>query len=424
MGKLTAGVARSVINPPVGVDLSGYASRTSGSIGIHDDLYAKALVISDGISKAAIVTLDLLGLDAQQVADVRAEISAKTDIPSGNILISASHTHTGPATQKLRVCGEVHEPYIAELLNKITLTVENAAKCMQPAVFGYAVGKADISVNRRFCTPSGEIHLMPNPVGVTDPDVGVWYFGSTDGKPIAILFNYACHAVVIGDLLEISADWPGAAQHALEQDVGGQAMFLQGCCGNINPRERFSWEVVGKLGREVADAVKAVLPDMRLLNDVEIDVASEIVELPLQPPPNKEELEKIVAETEKAMKASEPNSVDSRINWAYNDWARTLLAGKSRTSISFEVFRLKLADCNIIALPGEAFVEYALQIKAMKPNTMVAAYSNGNVGYIPTKSAFPEKGYEVEVAYKLYGEQMISEDSEGIILSAARRLLK
>ncbi|MCL6518661.1 MAG: neutral/alkaline non-lysosomal ceramidase N-terminal domain-containing protein [Armatimonadetes bacterium] len=423
MSKLLAGVAKAVINPPVGVDLSGYASRTSGSTGIHDDLHAKALVISDGSTKAAVVTLDLVGIDARQVADLRAEISSKTDVPMGNILISASHTHTGPATQELRVCGRVHEPYVRDLLKKITLTVEEAEKCMQPAEFGYSVGRANIAVNRRLRTQTGETHLMPNPAGVTDPDVGVWYFRNMKGEPIAILFNYACHAVVIGDVLEISADWPGVAQRTVEQDVGGQAMFLQGCCGNINPRERFSWQIVEKLGREVADAVKNVLPDIHLTSDVKISVAREVIELPLQPPPSREELERIIAETEKSMQASEPTSTDWRINAAYNDWAKTLLTGESKPSISTEVFRLRLGDYNIVTLPGEAFVEYALQIKAMKPNTIVAAYSNGNIGYVPIKSAFPEKGYEVEVAYKLYGEQMITDDAEDLILTAACRLL-
>jgi hypothetical protein len=425
LGKLSAGIARSLINPPLGSDLTGYGSRTSGCTGIHDDLHAKALVLSDGQTKAAIVTLDLLGLDGRQVAQIRADASARTGIPAGNILIGASHTHTGPATQKLRACGVPNDAYVAELLQRIALTIEEAAGHMRPAEFGCTVGEARIGVNRRHRAPDGSIQMAPNLTGTTDPAVAVWCFRTIEGRPIAVLFNHPCHAVVIGDLLEISADWPGAAQRAIEAGAGGQAMFLQGCCGNINPRERFSWEAVDKLGGEVADAVKAVLPGIAPTSDAEIAVASEVVELRYQPPPSREELEHVIADSEATLASYDPKFtvVSKNLAHAYRDWAMTILSEGGKPSVSFEVFRLSIGGSNIVSLPGEVFVEYALNINAISPSTMVSAYSNGNIGYVPTRSAFAEKGYEVDCAYKLYGEYMIGEEAEDLILGAARRLL-
>jgi len=425
LGKLLAGVAHSLINPPLGSDLTGYASRTSGCTGVHDDLHAKALAISDGQTKGAIVTADLLGFDADQTARIRSDASNRTGIPAGNILLCASHTHTGPAMQRLRACGIPNESYVEEVLQRIALTIEEAVDRMQPAEFGCAVGEARIAVNRRMRAPDGSINLAPNPEGVIDPALGVWYFKAIGGRPIAVLFNYACHAVVIGDALEVSADWPGAAQRAIEGSIGGHAMFLQGCCGNINPRERMSWEAVEKLGREVADAVLSVLPSIKFAQDARLVIRSETVQLPLKPPPKKEELERVIADSESTLTNSDPqiSQVAKNIARAYLDWAKTLLSRGAKQSIPFEIFRLSIGDCNILSLAGEVFVEYALNIKVMKPKTMVCAYSNGNIGYVPTAKSFVEGGYEVDVAYRLYGEQMISEDAERIILETASRLL-
>lgn len=427
MGKLSAGVARININPPLGTNLCGYAGRIPGNIGVHDDLHAKALVLLDGKTRAAIVTLDLIGLIDDQVAQIRQEASTRTGIPRGNMLIGASHTHAGPANMDIRACGKSNPKYVKELLGKIVDVIAEAATNLKPARFGYGKAQSDLAINRRYRAPSGEVQIGENVGGLTDPEVGIWLFTDDKGKPLATVFNYACHAVTMGgDNRWVSGDWAGAAQRAIEAEVGGQAMYLQGCCGNINPGFRGGFDVVESNGRLVAEPVLDVLPSIRTTTDVVFGIASETVNLPLQPPISLEEAEKTVKDMKKSLRKKDELPLwEKDINEAYRDWAKTIIArgGKGEPGDPFEVQRFSIDDAHIIGLPGEVFVEYALQIKQMKSNVFVAGYANGNVGYVPTAAAFKEGGYEVDVAYKLYGEQMLTPEAEKIIVSAAGRLL-
>lgn len=427
MAKLSAGVARIVINPPLGTNLCGYAGRIPGNIGVHDDLHAKALILSDGKTKAAIVTLDLIGLVDDQVAQIRRDASALTGIPRGNMLIGASHTHAGPANMDIRACGKSNPKYVKELLGKVVGVIAEAARELKPARFGFGTAQSDLAINRRYRAPNGDIQIGENTGGVTDPEVGIWLFTDDLGKPLATIFNYACHAVTMGgDNRWVSGDWPGAAQRGIEAEVGGQAMYLQGCCGNINPGPRGGFDVAEENGGNMAKAILVELPAIRTTTDVSLSIASETVCLPFQPPISLAEAEKTVKDMKKSLRKKDEMPLWGKdINEAYRDWAKTIIArgGKGEPGDPFEVQRFSINDAHIIGLSGEVFVEYALQIKHMKPNVFVAGYANGNVGYVPTAAAFSEGGYEVDLAYKLYGEQMLTPEAEGIILSAASRLL-
>lgn len=427
MAKLTAGTARTIINPPIGADLCGYAGRIPGCTGVHDDLYAKALVLSDGKTKAAIVSLDLVGLADTMVAGIRADASARTGILASNILICASHTHAGPASETIRACGYQHDEYVATLPGMIADTIEVAAKELKPAKFGYGTAESHLAINRRYRAPSGEIQIGDNKGGLIDSAVGIWRIAGEDGKSIATVFNYACHAVTMGgDNRLVSGDWPGAAQRGIESEVGGQAMFLQGCCGNINPGPRGSFDVVESNGLDVAQAVLSVLDGIQMTGDAKISIASEVVGLPLQPSISLEEAEKTVADMAEKLKTPDQMPLhEVHLDQAYYDWAKQIIAdgGKSRTEVPFEIQRFRLGDAYLVGLPGEVFIEYALNIKNMKPNVMVSAYTNGNVGYVPTKKAFDEGGYEVDLAYKLYAQQKLSPMVECVILAAVEKVL-
>ena len=425
MGKLMVGTARVTINPPLGTNLCGYAGRIPGNIGVHDDLYAKALVLSDGEQRAAIVTLDLIGLIDEQVARIRRRAGDMTGIPGANMLIGCSHTHAGPANMDIRACGKSNPVYIEELLGKVIQVIAEAAKELRPARFGFGSAQSGLAINRRYRAPSGQMQIGNNVGGLTDPEVGIWLFADEAGKTIATIFNYACHAVTMGgDNRWVSGDWPGAAQRAIEAAVGGQAMYLQGCCGNINPGPRGGFDVVESNGKLVSDPVIAVLPGIRTTDEVKFDIASEMAELPLEPMISIEQAEQTIEDAGKALGKPDLPLWEKDINEAYCEWAQTIVeqGGESAATDSFEVQRFSINDANIVGLPGEVFVEYALNIKKMRPNTFVAGYANGNVGYVPTAAAFPDGGYEVDLAYKLYSEQKLSPAVEEVILDSARKV--
>jgi len=428
LAKLSAGTARAIINPPIGTDLCGYAGRIPGCTGVHDDLHAKALILDDGRTRAAIVSLDLVGLSGAQVARIRDDASARTRIPGANILVGCSHTHAGPATEPIRACGNPNDDYVRELLVKVAETVEAATKEMRPVKFGFGRSESDVAINRRYRAPSGEVQIGVNQGGLTDPEVFVWQFVGGDGKTVATIFNYACHAVTMGgDNRLVSADWPGPAQRIVEEEIGGQAMFLQGCCGNINPADRGAFDAVERNGRKIAESVLSALKNPTSVQNPRLSISSETVSLPLEPPMSLQEAEQVVRENlEKLEKTDERQLWEVHIAQAYHDWAKLIISrgGKALEGMPFEIQRFSLDDAHIVGLPGEVFVEYALNLKKMRPNTFVAGYANGNVGYVPTASAFPDGGYEVDLAYKLYAEQKLAPEVEKIIVATAARLLK
>lgn len=427
MSKLTAGTACTIINPPIGADLCGYAGRIPGCTGVHDDLQAKALVLSDGKTTGAIVSLDLIGLHHTQVARIRQSASAETGIPAENIFIGASHTHAGPATALLRACGYPNDEFVTAMLGMISDTVIAASRDMRPARFGHGTAESGIAINRRYRAPSGEVQIGENKGGLIDPQVGIWRFTDESGSSIATVFNYACHAVTMGgDNRLVSADWPGAAQRLIEAGIGGQAMFLQGCCGNINPGARGSFDVVEENGRGIAEAVLAALSGMDLVDDPKISIASEHISIPLQPPISLQEAEQTVRDMAAELQNQELPLHTRHLYQAYHDWAQQIIAdgGKAQPGLPFEIQRFSVDGAHIVGLPGEVFIEYALNIKQMAPNVMVSAYTNGNVGYVPTRKAFDEGGYEVDLAYKLYGQQKLSPMVETVILAAAGKLFE
>ncbi|MGB9588466.1 MAG: hypothetical protein ACPL7O_09845, partial [Armatimonadota bacterium] len=216
----------------------------------------------------------------------------------------------------------------------------------------------------------------------------------------------------------------GAAAREVERRLGGQAMFMQGCCGNLNPRWRGTFEDVERSGKLVANSVLQAISQMVSAEDTKLNVDQEVLNLPLDVPPS-EELNDDLMEIQKRLNEVPTSGADKEWLEAMKDWADSALTALShgQTTTTFEVQRFSIGNNHIIALPGEVFVEYALNLKSEFTGLLVAGYANGNIGYVPTAGAFSEGGYEVETAYKLYANFKLTPDCEKLILDSVRRLL-
>ena len=431
MRTITAGVEQADITPPVGVDLCGYGNRPGPSSGVHDPLMAKALHIADGERHILLLACDLVGLHHDDVASIRREIRDRTGIPAEGIMVGCSHTHAGPATRCIRYLGNPDPDYV-EKLHRILIDVAvKAWKASRPARLGRARIPLDIGVNRRRQS-DGKTVLAANAGGVTDPHADILFVDTADGAPMARVFLHAAHAVALGgDNTEISADWPGAARHTLQSLVPGvTGLFLQGCCGNINCRER-GWEGVRNQGRRAAEAVAAASPVWMPAARVAGVVVP--LELPLLPPPSVDEAEALLNAKRLALKHLPPEA-NRGIRWMAEgtvEWAEKLLAAArgekpAAKTLPFHVQALGIGDLAFVGLPGEVFVEYALHIADDSPfaQTATASYANGNVGYIPTAAAYDKGGYEVLDAIRFYGLTMPMPDAERHILQTARKALE
>jgi hypothetical protein len=436
--QLLAGAAKIVITPPVGVDMCGYGARPGPSAGVHDDLRAAALYL-DGTplpgaasGEVIIITCDLIGLSGREVAEVRQLVTEATGVPGGQVMIACSHTHAGPATDCLTTLGKPDAAYLSVLRRKLAGLAKMAKDSAQPAALGTLREPVTVGINRRQMTERG-MTMARNERGRTAPYVDVVAVDTAAGEPLARLFVHAAHAVTLGsDNQLLSADWPGYAQRYLERVYGPDCvtMFGQGCCGNINSDPVGSFAVAEAQGRAMAGAVIKAAEYATKEPEVVIGATSEELQLPCADPP-------AVADAEATLAQARQDAANPQLNYgmklmyaALVEWAERILklsqAGATGLTVPFEVQTLRLGDFALTGLPGEVFVEYALNLDQTAPyaETATVAYTNGNIGYVPTAEAFPEGGYEVDMAIKLYGDTMPTPACEALILAAGEQQLR
>ena len=220
MADIKAGVGRAVITPRVGAELIGYFNRPGGSTGIHDDLNARAVVLDDNEMAIALCSVELCWLDGSHVRAIRAATASRCALKPENIFVFTTHTHAGPAAQN---AADWDTPLAELVADAIVQAYETRVDAHFAAGFGQLFG---YNINRRW---------LNRPA---DPSVGVLRVDRADGTPLAVLGNYACHAVVMGyDNYLISGDWPGYASRMMEADLGhgSVVLFSQGGAGDVNP---------------------------------------------------------------------------------------------------------------------------------------------------------------------------------------------
>jgi hypothetical protein len=445
VSKIRAGIDRTIITPPQGIYLVGFAVRSGGGKGIHSDLTATSLVLDDGNERLVLISLDLLALNWETVDAIKTGITARTGVPAKNIRLFCSHTHSAPVAWPpykpslkdrvkyylQRMMMLVEEPistkgimanylYCKWLVNSVVASAARATGNMVDAEINHARDECSIGINRREQLPEGTITIGHRKTGAVDKDVDVLQVVLSEGKPLATIVNYACHACVLGeDSYVISADWPGAMRAKVEKELGGLCMFIQGACANINPDVEWSDDNapdVERLGGEVADAVIRASLKMKKINAVPLSASVTEVKAYVDIPPGMENIsvEKIYRTMLKKGAsmlmegASIPKfMIDPFLGVRY-PW-KTIL-GRDETG-HFTPIRagvLKIGDIAIAAVAMETFVETGIETKkaSSAPITLFAGYTDGMTGYLPTAAEIPLGGYEVDVVpyiYKLPG---------------------
>ncbi len=365
---LRAAVARIDITPPAGTRVVGHVREVHG---VRDRPPAAALLLDDGRTKAALVTLDLLSCPPEMAGQIREAVGGATGVPAGNIMVAVSHNHSGP--------GWAQNPgWARKVVQDLGDEAGKAAKAMRPVSVGYGEGRIGFNVQRRKVI-DGRAVVRLNPDGPCDHRVKVLRFD--DGKsldPLAVLMHAACHPCVFtwgdkwtpphaGGYPKMSADFPGEAKAFVEKVYGANttALFLQGCAGDIRPNlpghpYRCGDEAdIRWCGRDLGcAAVKAA------------DRAAVREELARRP-------------------AVYPNRCASKVV--------TLPAAKDGETVRCELQAMKVGPYLFLTLPGEPFVEYGFRLEkaiADRAVPFVVGYANGHIGYICTAKAFQEGGYE------------------------------
>jgi neutral ceramidase len=396
MGKITessilAGTATINITPGTPVPMSGYGDRNDPFKGIHDSLYATAVVFGEGSKRAALITADIIGFSHRFSMETITKIEEATGIQHDHILLTATHTHGGPInkTYSKEVPPEV-EAYVAELQEKIIMAVKSAGKQLQPVMIGAGSGTCTMNINRRARLADGSIWLGRNPDGACDHEVSVVRIDDLDRNPVALLVNWPCHGTTGGqENYQITGDWPGAVARFVKNGYDSKVVVhvTAGASGDINP----IYGPNDKFGD--IDAIGM------LLGEEIIRVSDEITTYP----------NGSIAALQKTVSASGKKRLESR----FPDQDL-----EADDDIEVKLSALKIGNVLFAGISGEVMTEIGMQIKKESPfnNTVVITHCNGSSGYLCTDSAYPEGGYEIMVTKAMPGtEGLITENLLGMI---------
>jgi len=403
-GTWRAGVARMVITPEQSMWMAGYAARDHQSEGIMHDLWAKALAIEDeNGEQAVLISTDLLGFPKALSDQIRDQLESRYDLSRAQIMLHSVHTHSGPVLkdglydiypldqQKIRDI----EEYSARLADQIVILVGEAIQSMEPVNIYSQNGVTRFAVNRRNNVAS-TINSKTELQGPSDHAVPVFKVVDRQGDLMAVAFGYACHPTVLDGYLW-SGDYPGFAQIELEKMYPGTtAMFFLGAAGDQNPIPRRSVGLAKQYGKELAAAVERVLEeDMNELSPKLITSYSEI-DLPLNPPPSKEELHAIAHDS-------------SPYESYQKTWAKRMIAKTDKNesfpgSYPYPLQVWNVGEQMLVNMGGEVVVEYTHTLKRIYgQDIFVLSYSNDVMAYIPSVKILEEGGYEGYVSQQVYG---------------------
>ncbi len=417
---MRAGFSKIPINPEHAVELWGFANRQGVSAEHLDTIYAKTLILQHDSDIIALIVLDVGGVDKKFTDAIENILAEQFKINREHICLCATHTHSAPAVFPLRNAGTPDARYIDYLNQQLVANFESALANLRSVKIGYGCGHAVLGSNRR---EKGYQSDAQRDSGTIDPTFAVVRLDNMNGSPYVLLMNYAMHPVTLyGDNHYISADYLGILCNFIETTLGSEAVFLQGACGDINPKIHGSYECTKMIGNQLGEEAVRVAHQI-ITDEVScVKMNHRRIKLPLAQPPNLSQLHAILQSLEEHREETDVWQKTQK------EWAQELLLyhrahGGFPKTVETELQCLQIDDIVFVMLPGEIFITTALKIKQKFPqkHVIVVGYANDcSMGYLPSAKAYEEGGYEVEEAFKYYGLFRYGKSAESILLRLLR----
>ena len=424
--KLKAGSATANITPPLGTAIPG-GFRPRYAENVDDDLFAKALVIDNGLTRIAIVTCDLIAIPEKTANAAKARIAERCGIPAAHIMVNATHTHTAVAIANLLGVDEDTE-YTEWVPLKIADAVELAVWRLKPARVGFAsVDEERITFNRRWYMKDGTVRFNPGiehpdlvePTGTIDPELAMMFVEADDGTPVSAVANFSLHYIGTGNSNALSADYFGHFDRLMRRYLGDTCISLlwNAASGQINNTDysgQTKWTARGhQQAMKMANVLAGhFITEMQLMKMHDtLDLSGDLTTLTFQ-------RKQITAEDLKV--AEQVLSVPQGTYDAYETGPFSWVVGQPIPTALVDVYALecqrlaklpeqmtapiqvlRLGEAAIVALPGEVFVETGLNIKSRSNANplFLVSLANGYIGYICTDEALTQEGgYETWAA--------------------------
>ncbi|MDQ1296307.1 MAG: Neutral ceramidase [Bacteroidota bacterium] len=398
-GILRAGIAKIDITPDKPVKLYGYSSRKNSSEGIHDPLFARAVVFKNGEKKLVLVSTDLGSFSNEVFSVIQKSILEKFNLKESELFLSTIHSHSTPV---LLLNKETDDPenikYTENLNQKLLAVIGEAFNKLKPVQTAAGIGYSPVGINRREMKPDGSVDLGRNPYGPTDKEVLVMKIIQPDGTDVGAIYDYATHGTSLGSKnMQVSGDVLGISAQFVEKILGKDLIspVFAGASGNINPWQRdpkgFNTEngwvpepvLLGTLlGEEVVNVFRSI---KETVPGGEISTSFVTVEC------RSKKLEINNMGTGENLNPTVPVNITA---------ARV---GKDVAFIGFNV---------------EMITEIGMKIKEGSPfkHTFIITHCNGSSGYLPPAELYKEGGYEISSTHFEIGS------AEMVIKQALRML--
>lgn len=400
-----AGAAKIDITPDAG-------KLPKGIDGINDHIFVRAIVVDNGATRAALVTADVGMIATPTWKNVVSRAEKELKIPARNILITATHTHSVPMQMG------------PEFEGQIVAALREAVKRVEPAVMTYGTGVSYINVNRNIIDPvTHRWWEGANYDGPSDKTVAVVTFSTPAGKPIGVYYNYAVHAVITGQLDQISGDIPGATSAYIEESLGGDAVavYSNGAAGDQDPiyfQQTYDLREIrikdyASRGEDISNAMP---PGGHGLNKK----APEVIKLMNQQRRMSDSMGQMLGEEvlhvqrsnhERPVTFAAIAGADASVTCPGRDRTNQGRAGFAGTyvdaaPVTLHLGMLRIGDVYVGAVDGEVFNLIAQRLKRESPykHTMMTTLTNGAAmaadgkgpaGYIPNDAAFGYETFEV-----------------------------
>jgi len=450
--RLLAGAAQVDITPKMGTQIAGDIGRRRPAEILIDPIFAKALVLDDGVKKLCFLSLDVLAIGREWVEAIRTGARERFGFDPDMVMVHAVQNHAAPSVGHhffnyeteyvpddlswLKGGDEEYHPFAVE---KALEAVGGALDNRQPVRVGVAAGVENrVAFNRRFVMRDGtaEMGLRGHPPhdvayneGPIDPELAVVSFTTESLRPVAFLLHHSCHPVHGYPQRYISAGWPGAWSEGIRQRYGEACvpLVVNGCCGNVhhcnylNPGHTDTAERMGAL---LTEASVPLLKKLAYSDDVALDSARTILKIPLR------EVTEEQLNDARDYLSKHPTPVwkkgleGTAVEW---DWVYAIgrldldRLRREKGAFEYEIQAFRIGNFAIVGLMGEPFVEGQLRLKIESPasRTLVAHMSHGYVGYIPTAQALERGGYET---WTSNGSKLVPEALDMIVDQAVELL--
>lgn len=414
---LQVGISKQIITPERGVSLAGYFNPRPNT-GVLDDIHVRVVLFKKDSVVSGLVSFELVYANLKLVDKVKSKLKAKGYGFTDNLIIAATHTHTGPDLRSKK--GGLNDKQLASLEDKAVCAIEEAYANLQDATLEAAkVNNNPCAFNRRYWMKDGTVQtnpgkLNPNidrPEGPLDDEISILAI-KQNGRLVGIISNICNHNDTVGGNL-VSAEWPGRMEKAVQNELGCDVPLLTmiGCSGNINhfdvtnDNDQTCYAEACRIGKIYGEIIVGLLDVLEPVevDNIQIDTSDFVIpymfisdERVVEAKATIERIGEVSADEDLTSEGLATGSgpvakmfAEQLVNF------KEKCSGKSRT---FKLVNIKMGkDLMFLCAPGEPFTEAGLQVKENSPfkYNFIAAYGNGSCGYMCMPECYSRGGYEI-----------------------------